>query len=178
MKNTKTILAAVTSLAFAFTANAEDGHTGHNHGKDEKKHAEKAHDHGHDHAKKIAGPNGGKIITTVEPHAEFFVTKDRKVRITFLDKNNKPIAVTDQTVTIVCGDRKSPTKLTPKKEADGKSLLTAGTLPKGNNIPTIVTFKMKPDGKKIRARFSLKLTDCPNCDYKEYACTCDHGHKH
>jgi len=171
MKNTKTILAAVTSLAFAFTAYAED-HSGHNHGKDEKKHEEKGHDH--DHAKKVAGPNGGKVITSVTPHAEFLVTKDRKIRITFLNKDNKPIAAADQKVTIICGDRKAPTKLTAQKEADGKSLLTEGKLPKGNNIPTIVTFKMTPDAKNIRAKFSLNLSDCPNCDNKEYSCTCEH----
>ena len=33
----------------------------------------------HDHEKKIAGPNGGRIITSVEPHVEFLVTKDSKV---------------------------------------------------------------------------------------------------
>ncbi len=170
MTNTKTILTAVTSLAFAFTAYGED-HSGHDHAKGEHKHEEK----GHDHAKKVAGPNGGKIITEVEPHAEFFVTKDRKIRITFLGKDNKAIAVADQKVSIICGDRKAPTKLSAKKEAHGKSLLTEGKLPDGNNIPTIVTFKITPDGKKIRAKFSLNMSDCPNCDYLEYACTCDHG---
>lgn len=175
MNNTKTILAAVTSLAFIFTAYGEEDHTGHDHAKGEHQHAEKGHDHAKKAAKKIAGPNGGKILTEVAPHAEFFVTKDRKVRITFLDKDNKPIAVADQKVTLICGDRKAPTKLTLKKEADAKSLLSDGALPEGNNIPTIVTFKMTPDGKNIRAKFSLNLDDCPSCDYKEYACTCAHG---
>ena len=46
----------------------------------------------HDHAKKEAGPNGGKVLTTIEPHAEFFVTTDRKVQITFLNKDGKAIA--------------------------------------------------------------------------------------
>ena len=169
MNNTKTILAAVTSLAFTFTAYGED-HSGHDHSKGEHKH----HGHGHDHAKKIAGPNGGKIITSVTPNAEFLVTKDRKVRITFLDKNNKPIPVADQKVSIICGDRKAPTKLTLKKEAGGSFMLSDTQLPKGNNIPTIVTFKITSAGEKIRSKFNLNLSECPNCDHKEYACTCEH----
>jgi len=171
MNTTKTILTTIAALSFSFTAYGED-HSGHNHAKGEHQHAEK--DHGHDHTKKVAGPNGGKVINSVTPHAEFLVTKDKKIRITFLDKENKPIAAEEQQVSIICGDRKSPTKLALKKEADGKSLLSDGTLPEGNNIPTIVTFKMTPDAKKVRAKFSLNLSDCPNCENKEYACTCEH----
>jgi hypothetical protein len=40
----------------------------------------------HDHDKKEAGPNGGRLLTALDPHAEFFVTADRKVQITFLDE--------------------------------------------------------------------------------------------
>ena len=36
-------------------------------------------------AKPLAGPKGGKIVTTTAPHAEFFVEKDRKVSVTFYD---------------------------------------------------------------------------------------------
>src|SRR5688500_17671691 len=45
----------------------------------------------HDEKKKIAGPNGGRIIAAIEPRAEFFVMPDRKVQITFLDKAGKAI---------------------------------------------------------------------------------------
>ncbi len=37
--------------------------------------------------KPLAGPKGGKILTTDAPHAEFFVEKDRTV--TFYDANLK-----------------------------------------------------------------------------------------
>ena len=49
--------------------------------------ADKKHDPSdHKHEAKVAGPNGGRIIATVTPRAEFFVTADRKVQITFLDQ--------------------------------------------------------------------------------------------
>ena len=48
---------------------------------------------GHDHAKKVAGPNGGLIITAVEPHCELLVTPERKLKITFLGDDNKPAAL-------------------------------------------------------------------------------------
>jgi len=173
MKNTKHtigILAALALSPFAFAEEAEkaDEHAGHDHAE----HA--GHDHAdeddHAHAKK-AGPNGGLILTEVEPHAEFFVTKDRKVQITFLDKDDKAVAPGDQKVTFIGGKRSAPVKLTFKKTAT--SFLSEEALPAGNNIPAVIS--IKADGKKARARFNINLDDCPSCDYKEYACTCDHG---
>ena len=147
---------------------AHDAHSGHD--TDGADHA------GHDHAKKVAGPNGGKVITSIEPHAEFFVTADNKIRITFLGDDNKAIAVAGQSVDVVCGSRTNPTMLAFTKEADGKSLISTGTLPAGNNFPTIVTLKTTPDAASTRAKFILNLSDCPTCKYKEYACACVHGH--
>jgi hypothetical protein len=60
-------LAAVFSLGLVGSIYAEDKH---DHGDHD------GHDHGK-HAKKIAGPNGGRVLTGVEPHLEFFLTKDR-----------------------------------------------------------------------------------------------------
>lgn len=137
------------------------------------------HDHGADvHAKKIAGPNGGKIITAVEPHAEFYVTPENKVRITFLNEQNTAVAVAAQTVNVVCGDRNNPTMLNFVKDTDGNSLISDGTLPAGNKFPVILTFKTSADAAPIRGKFALDLSNCPSCDHQEYACTCDHGHAH
>ena len=79
-------LLAPVVLNAAETGKAKDDHdhdhaehAGHDH--DDKDHA----DHeGHDHAKKVAGPNGGKVIMNVEPHFELFVTRERKIQISFL----------------------------------------------------------------------------------------------
>ncbi|MCP5536712.1 MAG: hypothetical protein H7A51_10860 [Akkermansiaceae bacterium] len=203
MKPTKTIVATITALTFALVG-CEDKKTAvpHDHDGDGKPdHGPGAHpkavphdhdgdgkpdhdvhpgesdDHaGHDHAKKEAGPNGGRIITTVEPHAEFFVTADHKIRITFLSADNKAVAVGAQTVDVVCGDRSNPTMLAFTKAADGNSLISSGVLPEGNNFPTIVTIKTTAEAAPVRDKFTLNLSDCPTCEYKEYACTCEHGH--
>ena len=65
------------------------------------------HDHaGHSHAAKITGPNKGRVLTELEPHAEFFVTAERKVRLTFVDDAGKPVAIpAGFTATLVTGDR-------------------------------------------------------------------------
>ena len=82
-------LAAVFSLGLVGSIYAEDKH---DHGDHD------GHDHGK-HAKKIAGPNGGRVLTGVEPHLEFFLTKDRKVKITAVDDDGKAVELGEQSVT-------------------------------------------------------------------------------
>ncbi len=130
------------------------------------------HDHDHDHAK--AGPTGGKLITEVEPHAEFFVNKDNKVEIRFVDDDMKVIAPGEQVVTVTLGDRSAPTKLSFTKEGD--KLISDKVVPEGNNLPTVVQIKTTADAKSVTEKFNLNLADCPECKHKEYACTCDHEH--
>ena len=129
-------------------------------------------DHGHSHEKKEAGPNGGRMVTKVEPHLEFFVTKDRKVKITFLDDDKKALDPGDKEVKLTCGERSKPVKMTFVKE--GKSLVSKEALPDGKSFPAVL--QVKVDGKPDFDRFQLNLADCPECDYLEYACTCVHGH--
>lgn len=141
---------------------------------DEKKPAakEEKHDHDHDHAAK-AGPTGGKLITDVEPHVEFFVNKDKKVEIRFVDDNNKVVAPKDQVITVTLGERKSPTKLTFTK--DGDKLVSNAAVPAGNDYPTVVQIKTDAKAKAINAKFNLNMTKCPSCPNPEYSCICDHG---
>jgi hypothetical protein len=146
---------------------AKDEHAGHD--KDGDEHAKDEHA-GHNHAAKVAGPNGGKVFMSVEPHAEFFVTKDRKVQITFLDHENKVVPAAEQTVRAICGERSAPTRLTFTKK-DGV-LISDKPLPAGKNIPTVLQIKAKSGAKPVMERFNLNLNDCPGCDYLEYACTC------
>lgn len=135
--------------------------------------ADKKHDHS-DHAKekKVAGPNGGRIIATVEPRAEFFVTADGKVQITFLDKAGKAIAAADQVVTVTTGDRSAPKTLTFAKS--GNTLLSTAALPSGDALPTVVQIKANATAKAITAKFNLDLSKCGECKLAEYACTCAH----
>lgn len=66
--------------------------------------AEEKEKHDHAHAIK-AGPSGGRLITDVEPHVEFFVNKEKKVEIRFIDDDNKVVAPAAQTITVTLGDR-------------------------------------------------------------------------
>ncbi len=163
----------------------EEGHKhteeGHKHAEEGHKHAEEGHKHteegnkhaeeGHHHAKK-AGPNGGRVITAFEPHAEFFVTGERKVRITFVDDDFKPVAAATQVASVIAGDRANPTELS--FAADGDTLLSDKALPAGDNFPVVVLIKAGTDSDEVIANFQCNLKDCPTCDFKEYACICDH----
>lgn len=128
----------------------------------------------HKHEIKEAGPNGGKILTAIEPHAEFFVTPDRKVQITFLGENGKAIAPAAQIVTVTAGERSAPTKLSFAKSGD--VLLSEQALPAGNDFPTVVQIKVTPEAKATVEKFNLNLSKCPECKLVEYACTCSHSH--
>lgn len=130
------------------------------------------HDHGHSHAKKVVGPNGGRLITGVNPHAEFLVTAERKVRITFVGEDGKPVAPAEQVVTVTAGRRASPTRLSFERAGD--ALLSVQPLPAGNDIPAVVQIKPAPGARTIVERFHLNLEKCPTCAYAEYACICGH----
>jgi len=131
------------------------------------------HDNDHDHEEAMAGPNGGKVITSVEPHLEFFVTKDRKVQITALGEDLKPIALEEQSIRVIGGSRSNPTRLSFAKQ--GQSLISDKAFPAGNDFPVVVQIKSSANAKTIMEKFNLNLSKCPTCEYKEYACTCDHG---
>lgn len=124
-------------------------------------------------AEKIKAPNGGRIIDTVEPHAEFLITKDKKVEVRFLDDAGKVVAPAAQTVTVTMGDRSAPTKLAFTK--DGDKLVSDKVIPEGKELPVVVQIKVTPDAKSVTEKFNLNLADCPTCEHLEYACTCAHG---
>ena len=159
-----------------------DEHAEHSDGDDHDDHDDHDHDdhedhdhddhEGHDHDSIIAGPNGGRVLTAVEPHAEFFVTDDRKVQIAFVDDDLKQVAAAGQSVSVIAGDRSNPTSLAFAKSGD--VLVSDKALPAGNDFPVIVRIKTDASADAVREKFNLNLNDCPTCDYKEYACTCEH----
>ena len=126
--------------------------------------------HAHSDKKKAAGPNGGRILAGLEQPAEFFVTPDRKVQITFLDDHGKVIAPADQIVTVVAGDRTAPTKLAFTKS--GNALISDAALPEGDAVPAVVQIKAAPGAKTVTDRFNVNLSKCPTCNNAEYACVC------
>ncbi len=156
MKTNISILLAALGLVFSPVLHAE---------------APDAHP-GHSHAKKEAGPNGGRVVTSVDPHFEFLVTPEGKVKLTFLGEDGKAIAPAGQTVTAIGGDRAKPTKLA-FAIADG-ALISDKPLPEGKSVPIILQVKVSPAAKTVTERFNVNLADCPTCEHKEYACTCAH----
>jgi hypothetical protein len=148
------LLTTLCTLALAFTLSAADKHD-HEHGK--------------------AGPNGGKLITEVEPHVELLVTADKKIEIRFVDEANKVVAPGEQVIAVTMGDRSSPTKLAFTKSGD--KLVSDQAIPDGNLLPTVVQMRAKAGAKAVTEKFNLNLNDCSTCKHKEYACTCDHAHE-
>ncbi len=160
MKLKHLILPVLAAVALGLSVSAAEKKDGH------------GHDHGHDHGKKIKAPNGGRVITAVEPHAEFLLTSDRKVQITFIDDDGKAVPAAQQVVTVTTGERSSPTKLSFKKSGD--VLVSDGVVPAGDGFATVVQIKTAPDAKTVIEKFNLDLSNCSGCNLKEYACTCGH----
>lgn len=123
-------------------------------------------------ADKIKAPNGGRIIDSVTPHAEFLLTKEKKMEIRFLDDAGKVIAPATQSANVIMGDRSAPTKLTFTQ--DGDKLVSDKVVAEGANLPVVLTIKTTPDAKPVIVKFNLNLSGCPSCEHLEYACTCDH----
>jgi hypothetical protein len=122
--------------------------------------------------KKVAGPNGGRILKSVTPHVEFFVTKDRKVQFTFLNAANQPVAPAGQSVVVTTGDRAKPTVLAFSRQ--GNALVSDAALPAGNNLPVVIELKPAPDATPVIEKFNINLSTCGECKHAEYACTCGH----
>lgn len=122
--------------------------------------------------KKVAGPNGGRIITAVAPRAEFFVLPDRKVQITFLGQDGKAVPPADQVVTVTAGERSAPKTLTFARS--GNALVSNLPLPAGDAVPTVVQIKSSPAGKLVAEKFNADLGKCEECKLAEYACVCAH----
>ncbi len=161
---TKTTIAAICLTLAPFAFSEEKGHEGHDH----TDHAEATHKD----VEQIDGPHKGRILTTTEPHSEIFITDERKILVTFLDKDNKAITPTDQVVSAIGGDRSAPTRMTFAIKGD--SLISDKSLPDGNMIPLILQIKTGVDADNVTERFNVDFSECPTCDHIEYACVCEH----
>ena len=118
---------------------------------------EKAHVHDENVTK---GPNGGHVIESKAGFAfEVTVGKDRKARIVFLTKDNKPANLATQYITGIAGERSAPTKLTftQGKDGDANVLIADQPLPAGAHVPMILMIKTTPDAKAVTERFELHL---------------------
>jgi hypothetical protein len=135
-------------------------------------HGEGAHSHDAPKKKLIGGPNGGRLITIVDPQLEFLLTPERFVQITFLSDDGEVVPVGDQVVSAVGGNRSAPTKVQFVKK-EGR-LISTEALPEMKSMPIILQIKVTPDAKSVREAFYLNLGGCGSCDFQEYACICGH----
>lgn len=127
--------------------------------------------------KEIKAPNGGRLVHSVEPHAEVLVTAEKKIEIRFVDDAGKVVAPSTQVVTITMGERTHPTKLAFTREGD--KLVSDKAIPDAKEQPVVLQIRAKEGEKAVTEKFTLNLAECPACHHAEYACTCEHdGHDH
>ena len=142
---TATALFALLVTPVAFAADEPD------HGKETAKEHE-------EHATK--GPNGGHVVESKAGFAfEVTTDKERKARIVFLDKDLKTLALNEQSITGIAGERAAPTKLSfaKGKDADANVLISEQALPAGAHVPMILTIKPTAEAKAVTERFELHL---------------------
>lgn len=118
-----------------------------------------SHTHGgevdhHSHA--IPGPNGGKLITTVDPHLEFWIQPDDgHARITFVNDDIEPIEAPSIPLSLAMGDRDNPTMIV--FEQKGSVLVSKEPLSLEGNPPIILEL-CSTDGEKAQyERFHLNM---------------------
>lgn len=168
-----TVLLAILLGALSQLQAGEDHPHPHPAGHTHNGHSQGSHDHHeHTHETKTPGPNGGRIIHQSAFHFEFFVEADRKVRITLLDETLQPVQASNQIVNGVAGDRRNPKQLAFAIK-DGV-FRSNQPLPEGERVPIILTLRETPESEIVRQRLMVNLSDCPSCDYLEYACICAH----
>jgi hypothetical protein len=119
----------------------------------------------------VAGPKGGRLLETEPQKAEFFVTKDRKVEISFYDAALKPMAPAAQVVSVTAEPKSGRAKLELEKTANGYVSKTA--LPEGEPYRVVVQVRATPEAKPQNFRVDFNMQICNECKHPEYACTCD-----
>lgn len=128
---------------------------------DDHAHSKETKEEHHGHEENVSkGPNGGHLIQSKAGFSiEVSVDKERKARVLFLDKDNKAVALGEQSLSGVAGERSAPTKLTfaKGKDADANVLIADKPLPAGAHVPIILVIKTTPDAKATTERIELHL---------------------
>ena len=121
------------------------------------------------HGEVEVGPNGGRILEFSKNdamHGEVILKGD-KFHIALLDKDMKPVAISEQTLVATGGASGKPEKLAVEK-ADGKFVVPAVK----NGEWLIVQFKETAKAKAITARMQYDTAVCPTCKNGEWLCKC------
>jgi len=109
-------------------------------------------DDDHDHAQIIRSQSGGfSLKVTADKH--------RRARVSFLDAENKPVALVAQTLSGIAGERSAPTKLTFTRGtgADADVLISDQPLPATAHVSVILTIRTTPEAKAVTERFMMHL---------------------
>ncbi len=163
-------------FAIGCSQDTSETRAAHDHSHDEDQHQDSEHHgedaHHDDGEKSEGGPNGGRLITSVEPAVEFIMQEDRTVAIQLLDENRNPVTPTNQVITLIGGERTSPTTLAFAKK--GNRLVSDQPIPEGASVPVVLQIMPSANAAVVREKFNVNLSECPTCDYQEYACVCGH----
>jgi hypothetical protein len=122
------------------------------------------------HSENEIGPNGGKILEFSKNqslHGEVTLTNGT-FYVAVLDKDMKPVALSDQSLTVTGGDRKNPEK--PKVEKQGNHFVFPAL--KGDSYLLVLQFKESAKAKPITARFEFDDAKCGSCKKQEWLCDC------
>ena len=119
----------------------------------------------------VGGPKGGRLLEVDGQKAEFFVTNDKKIEITFYDAALKPVAPGEQVVAVTAEPKSGRTKVELEKTETG--YISKAAVPEGAPYRVVVQMRAKPDAKPQNFRVDLDLANCGGCNRGEYACTCD-----
>jgi len=122
------------------------------------------------HSDNDIGPNGGRLLKFSKNkylHGEVTLTNGM-FHVAVLDKNMKPVALTDQSLTVTGGSRSNPEK--PKVEKQGNNFVFP--MLKGDSYIVVFQFKEKPSAKAITARFEYDASVCGSCEKGEWLCAC------
>lgn len=126
------------------------------------------------HAVKVGGgPKGGRLLESTPLKAEFFVTADRKVEITFYDAGLKPVAPGAQVVAVTAEPATGRAALELEKTDTG--FVSKAALPTGEPYRIVVQVRATAGAKPQNFRIDLNLATCGECQHAEYACICE-GH--
>lgn len=115
------------------------------------------------------GPNGGRILEFSKNetmHGEVTV-KDGKFHVALLDKDMKPVALAEQTLTATGGPSGKAAKLEVTK-ADGKFVLPV--VKAGEWL--ILQYKDTAKSKAVTARLQYDTGECEKCKAQEWVCKC------
>ena len=115
------------------------------------------------------GPNKGRILEFSKDetmHGEVIVKGDN-FHIALLDKDMKPVAMAEQTLTATTGERDKPVKLVVEKDARSfvVPIVKAGDW-------LILQYKDAPNAKAVTARLEYNTANCDGCHKAEWLCEC------